>query len=218
MFYKISILAIWKVNNEKVTIIHNAIDYNKFKYNENYRKEIRNEFKILKDDILFGNVGRFTIQKNHKFLIEIFKEIHKINMNSKLILIGTGEEEDNIKKIVKNLSLQDCVIFAGFRKDVNKIMQAMDAFLLPSLFEGLPVVGVEAQASGLPMFTSKYTVSDEVNISGKVKFIPLSFSSYEWAKIIIQSDLKRQNNEERIKISGYCIEDVIRILQNTYKK
>ena len=206
------------VENGKVKVIHNAVDYDRFKYDEKVREEIRKEFKINKKEILFGNVGRFTNQKNHTFLIDVFNEIHKKNKDTKLIMVGIGEKEEEIREKVKNLNLEDSTIFAGFRKDVNKIMQAMDVFLLPSLYEGLPVVGVEAQAAGLPSFTSKDVVTSEVKITDAFEFISLEKTAEEWADIILNSNLSRRNTKEDLKKAGYFIEDSAKELVNFYLK
>lgn len=206
------------VESGKVKVIHNAVDYKNFKYDEKTRKEIRKEFNIKENEILFGHVGRFTNQKNHTFLIDIFNEIHKQNKNTKLIMIGIGEKEEEIKNKVKKLQLNNYVIFAGFRKDVNKLMQGMDTFLLPSLYEGLPVVGVEAQAAGLPSFTSEDVVTQEVRITTAMNFISLEKSAKEWADIILNSDLSRKDTKDELKEAGYFIEDSARELVNFYLK
>lgn len=206
------------IENKKVQVIHNAVDYDNFKYNKKAREKMRKEFQIKDNEILFGHVGRFTNQKNHTFLIDIFNEIHKQNKNTKLILVGIGEKEEEIKEKVKELNLQKSVIFAGFRKDVNKIMQAMDVFLLPSLYEGLPVVGVEAQAAGLPSFTSKDVVTQEVKITNAINFISLDKTAKEWASIILSSDLTRKDTKTELKKAGYFIEDSAKELVKFYLK
>lgn len=204
------------VKNGKVKIIHNAVDYEKFKFDEVTRMKIRKELNINENEKIFGNVGRFTTQKNHLFLIDIFNEIHDICKNTKLILVGTGEKETEIKNKVHNLKLTENVIFAGFRKDVNKIMQAMDVFILPSLHEGLPVVAIEAQASGLPVFTSKDVVTKEVKITSGLEFISLEKKANEWAKVILEKDLTRKDTKKELKQAGYFINDVVNELQEIY--
>jgi len=163
-------------------------------------------------------VGRFSNQKNHNFLIDIFYEIIKINKKSKLILIGTGELENEIKEKVESLSLKEKVIFLGARADVNKIMQAMDVFILPSLFEGLPVVGVEAQASGLPCIISD-TVSKDVKITDSVLQISLSLPPEEWGKKLIDfyETFERKDMTEAITSAGYDIISVVKKLEQLYK-
>ena len=206
------------VNSNKFKVIHNAVEYDKFKFNEQIREQLRNEIEIDDKCILFGNVGRFTNQKNHTFLIDIFNEIHKMNNNTKLILIGIGEKEEEIKQKVKNLNLENDVIFAGFKNNANEYMSAMDVFLMPSLYEGLPVVGVEAQASGLPCFMSKDVITDEVKINENLKFIDLNNSSKEWAEDILNSDLSRYESYQSLKSKGYFIEDTVNELINFYNK
>lgn len=133
----------------KVYLLNNAIELDKFAYNEEIRKELRNELKIHDNTLVIGHIGRFVEQKNHTFLIDIFNEIHKKNKNSVLILVGQGPLMLDIEKKVKELNLDENVMFLGQRKDAFKLYQVFDVFILPSLYEGLPVVAVEAQASGL---------------------------------------------------------------------
>jgi glycosyltransferase involved in cell wall biosynthesis len=205
-------------NSNKFKIIHNAIDYDKFKFNENIRREYRIKFNLENDNIVVGHVGRFSNPKNHTFLIDIFYELYKSNPKCKLLLVGTGEKEEEIKSKVKNLNIEKNVIFAGFRNDVNNIMQAMDIFLLPSLYEGLPVVGIEAQAAGLPCFMSKDVITNEVQITENLQFISLNCSATEWANIILSSDLSRKDTKDNLKDAGYFIEDSTEELLNFYMK
>lgn len=200
----------------KVIVINNGVDYNKFKTNDQLRAKVRKEFHFCNEDIVIGHVGRFTTQKNHTFLIDIFFEMTKLNTNVKLLLVGIGEKEKEIRAKVQDLGLTDKVVFAGFRKDVNELMQGMDVFLLPSLYEGLPVVGVEAQAAGLPSFTSKDVVTDEVKITSAMNFISLEESPKDWARKILNSDLSRKNTMKELKAAGYFIEDTAQTLVDFY--
>lgn len=204
------------VNSDKFTLIHNAIDYDKFKFDLKTRNKKRKELNIVKDMFVVANVGRFSKQKNHLFLIDIFREIFEKNHNSVLVLVGDGELKSEIENKVKNLGLNDAVIFTGFRNDVASLYQAFDAFLMPSLHEGLPVVGVEAQASGMPCFMSKDVITDEAKIADNVTFIPLSFSAEKWAEQILSSDLERKNNYQYFKKSEYFIEDTVNKLTEFY--
>ena len=203
-------------SNAKVKIIHNAVDYEKFKINTEKRNQIRQEFNI-ENKLVVGNVGRFTTQKNHAFLIDIFYEIYKKNNNAVLMLVGNGEKEQQIKQKVKKLGIQNCVLFMGYRSNVNELMQAMDMFLMPSLYEGLPVVAIEAQAAGLPCFMSKDVITEEVKIADNVKFISLEDSTEKWANEILSSDLSRNNNELALKEAGYFIDDMVKELAEQYK-
>ena len=204
------------VKDGKVKVIHNAVEYEKFKFNEEKRIEIRNRLNI-NEKLVIGNVGRFSEQKNHEFLIDIFNEIHKKNKMSTLMLIGKGEKEELIRKKVKELGLENDVIFMGFCDNVNELMWAMDIFLMPSLHEGLPVVGIEAQAAGLPCFMSKYVITDEVKITELVKFIELKQSPREWAEEILNSDLNRKDTKAEIEQAGYLIMDTAKELENFYR-
>ena len=156
----------------KVKIIHNAIDIEKFKFDEVARKKLRKGFGIKDSTIVIGHVGRFVQQKNHTFLVDVFNEYYKKNPDSKLLLVGSGPLEDEIKRKVKRLGLDDSVFFLGQRDDTNKLYSAMDVFCLPSLYEGLPVVGVEAQAAGLPTIFSN-RISKEVIVSSYAKIVSI---------------------------------------------
>ena len=133
-------------------------------------------------------------------------------------MVGIGEKKEEIKEKVKKLDLDNFVIFAGFRKDVYKIMQAMDVFLLPSICEGLPIVGVEAQAAGLPSFASKDVVTSETKISTVFNFISLDKKAEEWADIILNSNLTRKDTKDELKKAGYFIEDSAKELVDYYLK
>ena len=206
------------VESDKFKVIHNAIDYEKFKYDEKVRKEIRKTLKINDSDIVIGNVGRFSNQKNHLFLLDIFNATLKINSHIKLVLVGQGENERIIREKINHLGINDKVIITGFRNDVNKLMQGMDVFLMPSLHEGLPVVGVEAQAAGLPCFMSKDVITNEVKILDSLKFISLHNDANYWAKEILSSNLKRVDSYNKLKYSGYLIEDTVKAIEEEYLK
>lgn len=206
------------VSTDKFKIIHNAVDFQKFQFNKSTREQKRKELNILNDQLVIANVGRFSKQKNHEFLIDIFYEIQKQKSNSVLVLVGTGELEEIIKDKVKELGIDKKVIFTGFRNDVSELYQAFDVFLMPSLHEGLPVVGVEAQASGLPCFMSKDVITDEVKIADNLTFIPLEKKPKEWADLILSSDLQRKNNYNCFKKSEYFIEDTTKKLSDFYLK
>lgn len=200
----------------KFKVIHNAINYEKFKYNEETRIQLRKKLEISEKDLVIGHVGRFTNQKNHSFLIDIFYEYHKIYNNSKLLLIGTGELENSIKEKVSRLGLDKDVIFEGYHSNVNEYMQAMDIFLFPSLYEGLGLVLVEAQAAGLPCFTSEKVVPSEAKTSENFLFISLKKNAKYWSEKIIESNFKRQDNYKSIKENNYLMEDVVKILDESY--
>ena len=201
-----------------VSILKNGVEVKKFIFNEIIRNEMRASLK-LENSFVIGHVGRFTKQKNHIFLIDIFTELIKHKSNAVLLLCGLGELEGQIKEKVLKLGLDKRVFFLGERKDVNNIMQAMDVFVFPSLHEGLPLVGIEAQAAGLPIFMAD-TISSEVKISNLVTFLSLNDTVKIWAeKIIEKSELiKRANMATNIGEQGYDIEKTAKYLENFYMK
>lgn len=207
----------WLFGDSEVKIIHNAVDYEKFKFNQQRRDELRKELGI-ENSLVIGNVGRFTNQKNHTFLVDIFYEVHQKNENAVLMLVGIGEKEQEIRDKVEKLGLTDCVKFMGFCNNTNELFWCMDVFLMPSLYEGLPVVGVEAQCTGLPCFMSKDVITDEVKIAENVKFIELAKSPKEWAEIILSSDLSRRDTYEELKNAGYFIEQTVEELEKFYRE
>ncbi len=199
----------------EIKIINNAINANRFVYNNEVKKKIKNELK-LNDKIVFGHIGNFTFPKNYHKLIDIFHEIHKQNPESILLLIGDGTLKPAIVKKVKKLNLQDSVRFMGIQKDIPYFMQAMDAFIMPSLYEGLPVTLIEAQAAGLKCFVSD-TVDNNVDITGLVDFIPLDDSPKIWAEYILNNiNYERKNTFNQIVTKKYDIKQNALELQNFY--
>lgn len=189
--------------NEKVVVVHNAIDYDKFKFDEDIREEYRKKLKI-EDKVVFGNIGRFHFQKNQLRLLEIFKKISEKEENAVLILIGDGEDKSKILNKISELKLEEKVKVLGIRDDVEKLLQCMDAVIFPSLFEGLPLVLVEAQANGLPVFASD-TITKEIMLSDNMVFLSLKESNEYWAERILESNLERHNNYNEIEKKGYDI-------------
>lgn len=204
-------------SQNKITIINNAIDIDKFSYNENIRKTKRKELNIKDNTLVIGHIGRFVKQKNHEFLIEIFNEIQKANKDSILLLAGTGPLVSDIKDKVKELKLTNKVKFLGQIKDADKLYQAMDIFLLPSLYEGLPVVGVEAQSAGLLTILST-SMTEETKVLKTTKFISLEETPKTWASIILKdySNFKRKNTKLEIKKRGFDIHKEAKKLEQKY--
>lgn len=202
--------------NSDFKILNNAIKLSDFAYNSEARNKMRAKMN-LDGKFVIGHVGRFCYQKNHEFIIDIFNEVCKLNPDSVLLLIGEGEKEPEIRRKVKKLGLSEKVIFAGKKSDVYRYYQAMDLFLLPSRYEGLGMVAIEAQASGLPVIVSD-KVPKEVDITGFVKYISLNVPAELWAKKILKlkSGFKRKNTNGIIKKSGYCIEKEAEKLADFY--
>lgn len=201
--------AMWgkrSVEKNKVFIMNNAIEVNKFIFNQKIRDNLRKELN-LENKFVIGNVARISYQKNHELLLKIFDEIHQQNEDAVLLVVGRGEMEQEIKQQVSDLHLNNSVLFLGVRDDVPQLLQAMDIFLLPSRFEGLGIVYIEAQAAGLQAFASADVVPKEAKVSGLLHFIPLTASPKQWADQILQysSGYKREHVSEMIKSNGYDI-------------
>ena len=197
-------------------VIPNAVDADIFLYDEVLRKKKRAELG-LENSFVVGHVGRLSYQKNHKFLIKIFDAVLKKESAAKLMLIGVGEKEQEIKEQVKFLGLDDKVLFLGNRSDVNELYQAMDVFVLPSLFEGIPVVGVEAQFADLPCLFSDKTPG-EVKFNVRTKFVGLDNSPEFWADEILatRGGTPRTRDREDIVNSHYDIKIAHSILEEYY--
>lgn len=196
----------FQYGKSKFKIMHNAIDAERFSYNPDIRADVRKELGLM-NETAFLHIGRFTKQKNHKFLLDIFEEYLKLEPNAKLFLMGEGELLPEIHDLVVNKKLENKVIFLGVRKDAWRIYQACDMFLLPSIHEGLPVVGIETQAAGL-MSVMADTITSEVDITGLVRFISLEKSAKEWAaeiQEICKTKIERVNTCDQIVAAGYDI-------------
>ena len=194
--------------NNNVEILHNGLDIETYKYNKNNRKQIRNIFKLNDNVRVIGHIGRFVFQKNHSFLIDIFNKIYHEDSSAILMLVGVGELEQEIKDKIKKLSLEKNVIFTGLRDDIPSILSAMDVFVFPSFYEGMPNTVIEAQASGLPCVISD-TITREANITGLVKYISLNSSAEVWAKEALEIiDTERHNTKNAFIKNQYDIETV----------
>lgn len=197
------------VKQGKVHILHNAIDLSTFHYKEEERNRICNEFN-LQNKTVFCHIGRFSKQKNHEFLMEVFKEIEKKDSRAILLLVGTGELQPNIVDQAKKLGLSDKIIFTGVRTDIPAILSASDVFILPSLYEGLPNTVVEAQTTGLPCIISD-TITKEADITGLVEYLPLGNASVWAEKCLIASKKQRRTDTKEAFLSHqYDIETIVR--------
>ena len=200
---------------KKFVIFKNAIDCKKYQYNMEIRNSVRRGFS-LDDKLVIGNVGRFSSVKNHTFLISIFNEIKKIEKGSILLLVGDGILKENIQARVMDMGLSESVVFLGQRNDIAELIQAMDILVLPSLFEGVPVIGIEAQASNLPcIFSSEIT--REVGIVDAA-FLNLLDDAKVWAEIIINTSKvsTRKNVTKIMENAGYDINIEAKKLQKYY--
>lgn len=176
----------------EVFIAPNGIDLDKFRFNEEKRIEARKELGLNDNDFVIGHIGRFVPQKNHRFLIDVFKEVHKEMPNSKLVLVGDGPLVDEVKKQTNDYGLTDSVIFTGTMADTSSIYNAFDCFAFPSIYEGLGMVAVEAQANGLPTIIST-EVPDEAMVLNSTKKLPLDIN--KWVECISNSSREAENRE-----------------------
>lgn len=202
-------------NDREFKVINNAIDVEKYKFNGETRKKIRNKLNI-ENKFVIGHVGRFSYQKNHEFLIDTFYKIQKKRNDAYLLLIGEGELKEGICKKVNDFNINDKVLFLDTTDKIEDYLQAMDIFVLPSRFEGLPVTGVEAQANGLKcIFSSKIT--PEVKITDRNVFLDID-NSEQWVNYIANENIKYERNidAEIIKKSGFDISAETIKLQNIY--
>lgn len=197
-------------------IMNNAIDAKEFIYNKDKRTEKREEFQI-EDKFVIGHVGRFQIPKNHEFLLDIFKAVHDKIKNAVLLLIGDGDLRLTIEKKVHCLGLSDSVIFTGVRQDIPELLQVMDVFVFPSLYEGLGIVTIEAQAAGLHCIAAD-TIPKEADVTDLMETVSLKESATYWASKILnyRDGYQRRNTYDQINLSGYDIGETTQWLENFY--
>ena len=202
--------------NGRFEIIKNGIDTNVFKFNACDRDEIRRRYGVGEDSFVVGHVGRFTTQKNHSELIDVFMCLKESHVDSYLMLIGCGELENAIKEKVKHLGLEDSVIFCGVRKDVSKYFCAMDAFVFPSIWEGLGIVAIEAQAAGLETYLSK-EVPKEVEVTDAVTWFNNNAGADEISKQIhvknVPEAIRAARNTDVMKCGYDMKESAVKLLQ-----
>lgn len=199
----------WMFLGKHYQIVRNAIDTKKFLFDERQRVYVRKKLGLPDFELVIGHVGRFNFSKNHDFLIDTFYEIQRINENSVLLLVGVGDLEQSIKEKVDKKGLSQKVMFLGKRSDVNDLMQAMDIFIFPSNYEGLPVTLVEAQAAGLPIIKSDH-VSNQCKITPYIYTLSLNSSPHDWANKAIQI----VNHSSRGNTLKYLIESHYDIYSN----
>lgn len=210
--------ARWFFGNHEAVILRNAVDLSSFKYDTQIRKSIRKELGISGKKVL-GHVGRFGLEKNHSKLIRVFKKLHDIDPDTVLILCGDGEEREHIEGLIHEYDLDGCVHLLGIVDNVNEILQGVDIFVMPSLFEGLPFALLEAQASGLKCIVSD-TVSRESDVLGWNRFLPLDVSDDIWVRMIseINLDYDREEGYRVLKKKGYDIEDNVYLIEKIILK
>ena len=204
------------IKGNRYEVLYNAIDLPKFRFDPEKRKAVREKLEIAEDIFVVGHVGRFTYQKNHEFLIRIFAEIEKKEPKSLLLLVGDGPDREKIQAQVNACGLTEKVKFLGQRSDVADLYQAMDALVLPSRFEGLCIVAIEAQMSALPAVWSEVLPS-ETHVSDGSTVLSLQQSAQEWAEEILKKKgMPRGDNTEILRKAGYDAEEEIKRVERLY--
>lgn len=199
----------------KYDIVYNGIELDKYEFSQYIRETMRAEIG-LKGEIVIGHVGRFSKVKNHRFLLDIFKAFHVRHSNSKLVLVGDGELSNNIKNYATEIGISKSIIFLGNRNDVNRVLNAFDIMVMPSLYEGFPIVAIEAQANGLPLYLSN-TITKEALIKSNVHAIKLDSSAEYWANSI-DINLKRDIDNKILFEKGFDIRNIVKKITELYIK
>lgn len=203
-----------QIPGDIIRIMPNAIDLSKFAYNQEIRSRYRREYG-LENCFVIGHVGRFVYQKNHEFLIKVFYEVSKEICNARLVLLGEGELITKIQRQVEEYNLKNKVLFLGKRDDVNYWYQAMDAFCLPSRFEGLPISMIEAQAAGLPCADSM-EITEEVVITDHVVRLPLDVEMWR-EQLLNYREIVRKDDQMSLRNAGYDIQEQIKVIEKFYR-
>lgn len=197
---------------DKVIIIPNAINLQRFKYKPEVRDRIRKELK-LKDSIVIGNISRLTRVKNQEFLVRLVEYMLSQGHNVKLLLVGDGEDRRKLEKLVLDKNLSDKIIFYGKTNSPENVMNAMDCIVLPSFTEGFPISIIEAQAAGLKCLLSD-TITREVNVTGNVEYLSLDDPLFEWSNKILGFNYKRNDNYTKLKADGYDVNELEQYVYN----
>lgn len=202
----------------KCQVFNNAIDTRKFVYQPETRRRIRGLLRIPETTLVIGHVGRLTAAKNHLFLLDVFTQIRKRHPDAVLLLVGDGELRSRIEDAVAEKHLEDAVIMTGVQPNVWDYYQAMDVFVFPSVFEGLPVAMVEAQTAGLPCCIST-NVAQEAAITDLVEFIPLEIGAGNWAAHVLQrANAPRRDMGRIMEQAGFDVSATSKWLENFYMK
>ena len=205
------------VKSDRYFMLKNAVDVDRFSYRANAREEIRRKLGIGDNDFVIGHIGRMHPQKNHRFLIDCFREIAEQRSDTKLMLLGDGELRREIEEQIRQMDLEDRVLLLGIQSDPEMYLSAMDCLMLPSVHEGLPVVVVEAQASGLRCFVSD-TVTREVCLSELVQYLPITQGTEPWVNAGVSCTQQRLDVTKQIEENGFCVNSSAKWLLDFYLK
>lgn len=206
------------VEKDGVIYVRNGIVTERFLYNVKARMKVRRELELQEGTFLIGNVGRMSAQKNQVFLVEILYEIRKKYGDTRLLICGDGELRDKIWKRAEDLGIADSLILPGRCNNIEEILQALDAYVMPSLYEGLSVAAVEAQCAGLPVILSD-TMSGQTVITGNCRMVSLRRTAEEWAERILEfRGVRNKNAEKEVRRAGFHIRETASFLQEYYMK
>ena len=208
----------WMFGTDDFTVVRNAIDVDEYAFDGIRRERTRRDLGVPEGTLVIGHVGRFMPQKNHTFILNVFAELLRLRPDTVLLLIGDGELRVEREKQAADLGISDSVKFLGVRSDVPDLMQAMDVFLMPSLYEGLPLVLVEAQAAGLPCVLSD-SIPIDCDLDGSnVARLSLGDDLREWAGVLIKqiSHTERQLGARIVRQAGFDVADVAANLEEFY--
>ena len=206
------------ITQQNYYMIPNGVDLKRFEFDVNKRNQMRMTLGIKKDMMILGHIGRLSTPKNHKFLLNVFNKYHKINSNSKLLLVGDGELFDCIKEHIDKLNISDAVIMTGSKQNTEDYYQVMDIFVFPSLWEGLPVSVVEAQANGLQCLISD-VITHDVDLTDLIQYLPLDEEL--WLDAIVEAHKKKRmglTNENIQRLQPFDALTVANKLQEFYLK
>ena len=204
--------AAWMFPNveaKNISIIHNGVDLDRFRFDPDARARMRSEWN-LEDAYVLGHVGRFEYQKNHTYLLDLFAALHARLPEARLFLVGEGSLQEEMRRKAKSLGIDESVVFAGLSNKVPELLSGMDVFVLPSHFEGLPIVGVEAQAAGLPALFAD-TITREAELTGNVAFLGIGEEDIgAWVeRLIALRDLPRNDPYETLKAQHFSLDDTV---------
>lgn len=211
--------GLWLYGNRKYTVLNNAIDLSGFSFDPVVRAACRAEFGIT-DEFLVGHIGHFSAPKNHFYLIDIFEALHRRMPDARLLLVSDGPDFDAVAEKVRKLQLQNAVIFAGRRSDVERLYQAFDVFLLPSRWEGLPLVLLEAQAAGLPVVASD-RITKDVCCTEDFRYLAIEKPAEIWAETLLElsgRERRSTDNADRLRERGFDIHAEAKHLREIYLK
>ena len=204
-------------DNSKSIVLNNGIDIRKYAYSEQVRNEMLNDFNLSNNSFIVGTVGRLTEAKNPFFIVDILEELKQVEPDFRFIWAGNGELKERVTDYINKKKLNDNILMLGVRDDIPRILQLLNVFILPSVFEGLPVIGVEVQAAGVPMLCSD-KVSKEVKLSNCVSFLPINSTTVWVESILKEKEFRRiENAPGDVAESGYDIIQTAGWLQTFYE-